>query len=425
MFLRFSATNFASVLHRQELSLIASGLSDTETSLFTIPGLAKNRVLPSALIYGANASGKSNILRALSFMRGAVLYSQIKGGPGTKIPVIPYKLSGSRNSSPSDFDIDFVVESVRYHFGFSLTENEVISEWLYSFPHGHRVKLYERTAPREIEFGRSLKGRNRVIADLMRPNSLFFSTALQNDHEQISNISIFFSSMKIHTAIEIPGHFISESLTECSHNAERAIKFLDKIGTGITGYKKITKEKTAREIEMEKGFVEKFKEFFGENPKIKFKNETETIRLKHRGVGGFEAFLDPDEESAGTRRLLGVMSSVFQALSEGSLVLIDELDASIHTRACEAVAALFASPANNVNGAQLIATTHDTNLMLSKSFRRDQIWFTEKDYEGTTHLFPLSDIVTRKGDNMEKAYLQGRFGAIPFSGSVDSLLNRD
>jgi AAA15 family ATPase/GTPase len=116
-----------------------------------------------------------------------------------------------------------------------------------------------------------------------------------------------------------------------------------------------------------------------------------------------------------------LVSSVYKALDQGSLIVVDELDASLHTRVCEAVVELFSNPKTNPNGAQLIATTHDTNLMRSPILRRDQIWFTEKDQKGATHFFPLSDVQSRKTDNIEKGYLQGRFEAIPFAGSVTAL----
>ena len=114
---------------------------------------------------------------------------------------------------------------------------------------------------------------------------------------------------------------------------------------------------------------------------------------------------------------------MFRALDEGTLLVIDESDASLHTQACEAVLALFSSATTNPKGAQLIATTHDTNLLRSPLLRRDQIWFTEKDAEGATHLYPLTDIRTRKGDNLEKGYLQGRYGAIPFAGPISDLIS--
>ena len=123
--------------------------------------------------------------------------------------------------------------------------------------------------------------------------------------------------------------------------------------------------------------------------------------------------------------LLNFLTSKTKALDWGSIVIIDEIDSSLHTRACEQIIALFQSPKTNPKGAQLIATTHDTNLLNPDTLRRDQIWFTEKDGEGATHLYPLTDIHTRKGDNIEKGYLQGRFGAVPFAGSVDDFIKMD
>ncbi len=148
-----------------------------------------------------------------------------------------------------------------------------------------------------------------------------------------------------------------------------------------------------------------------------------TIEFAHRGLTGEPIYLGLNRESAGTRRLLILLSRAFQALDRGAPMVIDELDLSLHTQACEAVLALFSSPKTNPKGAQLIATTHDTNLLRSTLLRRDQIWFTDKDEEGATHLYPLTDIRTRKGDNIEKGYLQGRYGAIPFAGPISDLID--
>ena len=131
---------------------------------------------------------------------------------------------------------------------------------------------------------------------------------------------------------------------------------------------------------------------------------------------------DLDFESAGTRRLLIILGQTFRAIDEGLPIFIDELDASLHTYASEAILRLFCSPEVNQNGAQLIATTHDTNLMKSNVLRRDQLWFADKDIEGGTEIFPLTDIRTRKGDNVELGYLQGRYGAVPSDDPVSALL---
>ncbi|CAA7626442.1 conserved hypothetical protein [Magnetospirillum sp. UT-4] len=130
-------------------------------------------------------------------------------------------------------------------------------------------------------------------------------------------------------------------------------------------------------------------------------------------------------ESDGTRRLLVILQAAFNALDTGGLLIVDELSSSLHTKAAEAILALFCDRATNPKGAQIIATTHDTNLLRSEWLRRDQVWFTEKDEGGATHLYPLSDFRTRPGDNFEKGYLQGRYGAIPFAGDVRSLLQRN
>ena len=132
------------------------------------------------------------------------------------------------------------------------------------------------------------------------------------------------------------------------------------------------------------------------------------------------AYLELGMESAGTLRLLMVLSLVYRALDDGTPVVIDELDASLHTLASEAVVQLFCSKETNPKGAQLIATTHDTNLLASQMLRRDQVWFTEKDAYGATLLFPLTEIRTRSGDNFEKGYLQGRYGAVPLTDTISA-----
>ena len=138
------------------------------------------------------------------------------------------------------------------------------------------------------------------------------------------------------------------------------------------------------------------------------------VELVHRGRDNEPVPLGLDRESAGTRRLLAVMGDVYRALDEGTPVIMDELDTSLHTHAGEAVLRLFCSAASNPKGAQLLATTHDTNLMRSSSLRRDQLWFTQKDAQGATEIYPLTDFKTRSGDNFESGYLQGRYGAVPF-----------
>lgn len=424
MLLRFAVENHLSIKEKQELSLVASSLKDREDGLIPCAAAPGKRVLPAAVIYGANASGKTNLLRALGFMRGAVLFSHNRGEPGERIPRSPFRLDPARANAPTVFELDFVVGGERYHYGFEALDDAFQSEWLYAFPSNRRQMLFERKAgePIAIEFGRGLKGRNRVIADLTRPNSLFLSAAAQNNHEQIGPIARFFSEIRTAFDIDVPGPVLSQTLSN-DDMSPRVINFLKKIGTGIIDYRRIEQEIPEEIKKVDRAIAAAIadvnKEPFSSDADDKA--TVSILELAHQDCYGNPVYFDVGEESAGTQRLLGVLGRVYRALDKGTLIVIDELDASLHTQASEAVLALVSSAALNPKGAQLITATHDTNLLRSPLLRRDQIWFTEKDEGGATHLYPLSDFTTRRGDNFEKGYLQGRFGAIPFAGSVADL----
>jgi AAA15 family ATPase/GTPase len=432
MLLRFGVANHLSIKEPQALSLAASALRDIESGLIDCPAAPEGRVLPAVVIYGANASGKSNIVAALRFMRGAVLSSHRRGEPGGGVQRAPFALDPICANSPSVFAADFVVQGVRYHYGFEASDEAFTTEWLYAFPSSRRQTLFEREGSK-FTFGRSLKGRNRIIADLTRPNSLFVSAAVQNGHEDLAKIGNFFRSVRADSGADIP-----EELAFLSMRGNvidnRIIHFLEKIGTGIVDCRRReteilkgtpdTQEQSADTLHQEilstiqRELTRIVAQGGGSFTLTENEGKSVTIEFAHRGRTGEPIYLALNRESAGTRRLLILLSRAFQALDKGAPMVIDELDLSLHTQACEAVLALFSSPKANPKGAQLIATTHDTNLLRSPLLRRDQVWFTEKDDQGATHLYPLTDIRTRRGDNIEKGYLQGRYGAIPFSGPL-------
>lgn len=422
MLLRFSVTNFLSMRDRQELSLAVSSLKDTDEGLIDAPMVPSGKVLPVAMIYGANASGKSNLLEAIHYMRSAVLNSHREGKPGGGISRVPFALDPEYANTPSVFEIDFIVYGIRYHYGFEATDEEYVAEWLFSFPKGRRQTLFERT-DKTFKFGRELKGRNRVIEDLTRPNSLFVSAAAQNHHKQLSKVAEFFRSMFGVTAVAISGEIASLKLAD-NELDNRVIDFLKSIGSGVVDYQRQESELTEEMKALNRDVFSVLQKYMHESIDFDLENQLNVeIKLGHTGKDGKSVFFDLDRESAGTRRLLVILGHVFHALDQGNLLVIDELDSSLHTQACDAILALFASRKTNPKGAQLITTTHDTNLLCSPLLRRDEIWFTEKDDEGATSLYPLSDIRTRKGDNIEKGYLQGRYGAVPFSGSITDLVD--
>ena len=355
-------------------------------------------------------------------MRTMVLWSQTKGEPGGGVPRHEYLLDPSFSEKPSCFEIDFVLDGIRYHYGFETTGAAFASEWLYEIPKAHRRRLYERKE-QVFDFGRWLKGQNHNIARLTRSNSLFLSAAAQNGHELLSRVYKYFQDITFSGSITVPGVEASSRVMGDGLDG-RVIDFLKSINTGVIGYQK-------REIELSEDFragLRELREVLTRIPggTIELKPGDEEkmmqIELAHRGRGGKVVHFDLDLESAGTRRLLIILSQTFKAIDEGLPIIIDELDASLHTYASEAILGLFCSSSVNQRGAQLIATTHDTNLMKSHILRRDQLWFADKNDEGATEIYSLTDIRTRKGDNVELGYLQGRYGAVPNGDPVGALL---
>ena len=193
MLMRFGVSNYRSIRDYQELSLVASALKDPGSDLIGSSGTSE-KLLPVAMIYGANASGKSTVLNAINFMRGAVLRSNTRS-PSSKIPRFPFALSNDFKQQPTRVDCDFLFEDVRYHFGFIARDDFFEEEWLFAFPEGNRRKWYHRKHGERISFGKHFKGKNQAIASLTRPNSLFLSSAAQNAHEQATTIFRFFESM--------------------------------------------------------------------------------------------------------------------------------------------------------------------------------------------------------------------------------------
>ena len=422
MLLRFAVENHLSICERQELSFAASSLKDQRDGLIHCEAMDSGAVVPAVVIYGANASGKTNFVNALSTMRMMVLWSQTKGVPGGGVQRHEHLLDPSFSEKPSCFEIDFVLDGIRYHYGFEATDEAFTSEWMYEIPKAHRRRLYERKN-QDFNFGRWLKGQNQNIARLTRSNSLFLSAAAQNGHELLSRVYRYFQDILFSGSISIPGAEASSRVKGDGVDS-RVIDFLKSISTGVIGYQKRETELSDDIRARNRELREALERITGVTIELRPDDEKRMaeIELAHRGRGGKVVHFDLDLESEGTRRLLIILSQTFKAIDEGLSIVVDELDASLHTYASEAILRLFCSPKVNKSGAQLIATTHDTNLMRSNVLRRDQLWFVDKSVDGATEIYPLTDIRTRKGDNVELGYLQGRYGAVPSDDPVASLL---
>jgi AAA15 family ATPase/GTPase len=397
MLLRFRFSNVRSFRTEQELSLVAGPFTDAPESV-RHPDAIPEGVLPVAAIYGANASGKTNVLRAIQFLSEAVSSSHREWKPDGPIPREPFLSDEESRQSPSEFELDFLTSGIRYRYGFRVDSALVLEEWLYAYPLGKKQTWFHRKQGKPILFGARMPGENRTIESLTRKNSLFFSAAAQNNHEALLPVYYWITTSPSVIGDRASYRKLTAMLCKLfpDYLAEVA-RLVSAADLGISGVKA---EPVVNKLAV---------------PGTVFDEPTKKpdIHLMHR-LGDREAQFSWEQESHGTLAYLSLLGPVVHALKDGIPLCVDELDGSLHPLLSIQLIRLFNDPATNPKGAQLIFNTHDTNLLSSGLLRRDQIWFTEKKDDGSSQLFPLSDFKPRRTENLENGYLQGRYGAIPF-----------
>jgi uncharacterized protein len=413
MLLRFKFSNYRSFRGEHELSLVAGPLKDHTAGVFEVLGL-KERVLPVAAIYGANASGKTTVLRALQFMSGAIAHSHRRWEPEQPIPLQPF--AGELSESPTRFVVDFTREDVRHQYGFAMNSAAVLEEWLHVYPNGKKQTWFSRKAGKPISFSDKLTGENRVIEQITRNNSLFLSAAAQNNHEMLLPIYNWFRNAL--TFVFGQRGAESRRTTEmCNDTETRAIiaRLLRIADLGIADLSVEVEDVPEEFREKTMKLTEAIRNFMGDLDVDLFDGKTSVaiVKLLHRIDGKLLPF-DLQQESAGTLAYLALLGPLVDALKVGGVICIDELDSSLHPLIAIEIMRLFEDRGQNPKCGQLIFNTHDTNLLNTGTLRRDQIWFTEKDAKGESHLYPLTDFKPRRQENLESGYLQGRYGAIPF-----------
>jgi len=421
MLVQFRVENHRSLRDEQVLSMVASG-DRADPRLLSAERLDES-LLPALAIYGANASGKTNVLHALAFMCNAVLDSHRRWEPESEPPRDAFALSDKVNEA-SLFEVDIVVDGTRCRYGFVLGVKGVEEEWLTAWPKGRKQLWFEREGD-TFSFGKHLLGENATIQKVTRPNSLFLSAAAQNNHAQLSTVYQWFAAVGFEfrrtptptldprQAAEIEGLFtdsrqISMFAAEDSRQQlrESVLRLLRAADLGIEDIKLKAQASGSYRTRLGYGLG-----------RARFE-----LMFFHRSADGGGAWLPLEAESAGTVTLLGMATRVVDVLHRGALLCIDELEASLHPMLALELLRLFQDRSHNPRGAQLIFTTHDTNLLGNvlgePPLRRDQIWFSEKDNTGATHVYPLTDFHPRKEENLERGYLQGRYGAIPCLGEL-------
>lgn len=423
MLIEFKVTNFRSIKESAALSLVASNYdrSHQENLIHpNLPGLKKVRLLKGAALYGPNASGKSNLLAAFRYMAGFVNNSAAKMSPDDPTGTIPFCLDPESPNLPSEFEIMAVMEGIRYLYGFSVDKKRVCRESLTAYPKGLAQKWFERTfdpSSQKYIWANSVAffKLDRELCDKTRPNSLFVSTGAQFNNAQLTVVYNWFKNGLRFINLEgesiFSPFYTAQLLNEKKENTPRIVELLKSADFGIN-----RAEVSHEDIELDRirdeippSFMRKIE------TEMKLSTlRTPRIKFKHRSEGIEDQAIEFWEESAGTKRFFSLLGPWLDILEHGYTVLIDELETSLHPLLVKEYLKLLFSAKYNPKGAQVIFTTHNPLLLDSEIIRRDQVWFTEKDERGATHLYPLTDYKPRRTESLARGYLAGRYGAIPF-----------
>jgi|SRR5271165_146195 len=417
MLIEFRVQNFRSLRDENILSMVANNdktLKETNVITSGIPSLPG--ILRTAGIYGANASGKSNFVRAMVVMRTIVLQSAVLA-PGQPFNVVqPFMLDPEQRSRPTEFEVTFKVNDVRYQFGFAVTATRITREWLIAYKTQRPQNWYTReyneiSGEDDYKFGPHFQGQRQIWQASTRPNALFLSIAIQLNNEQLKPVFEWFATGL--TVVENGGFPIYQGLSpldltlaqvqKSESTREAVTEFLSDADIGIS---KI-------EITKEKGYQQAIS--FDASGNIAATRQEAEIPVPifwHSASKG-EAQFRLGDESEGTQRLFMLAGPLFEMLRTGCVLFVDELDRSLHAHLVHQLVRIFQNPASNPNGAQLIFTTHDTSLLHADLLRRDQFWFVEKDADQASAIFPLTEFSPRKNEALERAYLSGRYGAVP------------
>ena len=418
MLVEFSAANFRSINEVQKLTLVAGpGKEHVRQNTFEPGQTGFPRLLRSAVIYGANAAGKTNLLRALQFMQQLVTTSATFQ-EATRVAHSPFRLSRKTTASPSEFEVVFIDEGVRYEYGLSVDADRVHKEWLIAYPHGRPQNWFERTFDAkkksyEWQFSAKLKGSPRVWRDATRANALFLSTATQLNSEQLRPVFQWFQKKLVVIAAGASqlNVGLTYQLLEQPDGKQKVLKFVNAADLGIADLS--LQRVPLAPVASIAGNVVREPDSGSQIPALM------RVTSYHKAADSEQRVaMDLGDESSGTQTLLNSAGAWLNVLKNGEVILYDELDTSLHPLMTRFLIGLFHNRSTNPKNAQLVFTTHDTSLLDSEIFRRDQIWFIEKDKKGASRLYPLSDFSPRKDEKLERGYLRGRYGALPFIGEL-------
>lgn len=422
MILKFAVRNFRSIKERIELDLNATSLKGVKSNISAVNNF---KVLKSSVLYGPNASGKSNFILALRALEYLISDSSDFKPDETIGPYEPYLFEEGFDKMPTTIEIQFLSNGIKYDYTISFTDISIELEEMNYYPKSVKNLLFQRDRQRNVKFGDSYRGSKKQITKLLLENQLFLSKAAENNVESLLEPYRFFTS-KLYV-YSLAQQIDSESLSQnyvrlLAKNPDSSFSILlntlvSSLDTGISGIDVL-------EAEMDNFTIpdhvpdEVKKELFS-----KYKYRVRCAHSIRNKKGSKAIYFDIDEESAGTRSLLEVGGLIIHSLLTGSVLVIDEIEKSLHPNITKYLVNLFNNPQVNKFQSQLIFSTHDITQLANDKLRRDQIWFVEKDYDGISSLTRCSDIKgIRLNTPLDKWYQTGRFGATPIIDDLDLIM---
>jgi AAA15 family ATPase/GTPase len=413
MLIEFSVGNYRSFKDVVTLSMVAADEAADNDELDKNNVFKVNQnfsLLKSAAIYGANASGKSNLILALYFMQSFVINSS-KLQITDKIDLEKFRLSSETEDKPSFFKIVFYLDNKTYEYSFEVTQERVISEGLSCTPKTRKTNIFSREKDK-IKYSKSLmKGKD--VKDLTKKNTLFLSIAAQFNDPLAGKILLWFSRVKIISGSQLENlrQLSIDYLSREQNLKNEIVSLIKKLDLSI------------KDMSIEVG-RKPLDNFHKDIPDTVY-NSIETYHEKYDLEGkviGLESFQLNKHESRGTQKLFALLAPILSVLKASEVLIIDELDSLLHPLMAIAIIGLFNSQQTNPKNAQLIFATHDVNLLSNQLFRRDQIWFTEKNRQEATDLYSLVEFDIDNNASFEQDYIQGRYGAIPFIGDLSKVI---
>ena len=420
--LSFTAENVRSYRDEVHLSLRGTRLAEQDVvRQISVAGSTKPiPVLPAAGIFGLNASGKTAILEAIDDMRFVVSNSFRQAPSESRVFRRPFLLDDESSQRASRFEVDLLLDGVRWQYGFEIDDHRVLGEYAYHYPHGRQAKVFHRENA-EPDFGHVLRSEGTALKRVLRDNVLLLSVAGVFGTEALGTLYGWFEkSLRFASSNNrLARAELTANLVESAGTKGRILSLLRYADLGITGVHR--ESPPPEEVERLRQAMRLLGGVEGDSESDEQFSAGDTIALAHSTALG-EAKIPPQDESLGTHVWLGLVGMLLAVLDEGGVLLADELDASLHPQLVQSVVGLFQSKRTNPRCAQLIFNSHDTNILGDsdkRSVGRDQIWFTDKARDGATSLYPLKDFGPRRDDAIERRYLQGRYGAVPSLNPAD------